>query len=248
MKYRFPLALLLVSQLAMSSMAQQATPPPAWPPSGQQQPAPGPQQEEEVVRITTNLVQVDAVVTDRSGKPVTDLKPEELQILEDGKPQKITNFSFVTAESRTTAAPIGKSVLDDKNAPPVPPVRLRPEQVRRTMALVVDDLGLSFESTYYVRRALKKFLDAQIQPGDLVAIVRTGAGMGALQQFTSDKRLLYAAVERIKWNPLGRGGVGAFAPMSGNETGSSGNANGDLAASSQSGEDVDQLREETFTV
>ena len=74
------------------------------------------------------------------------------------------------------------------------------------MALVVDDLGLSFESAYYVRRALKKFLDQQMQPDDLVAIMRTGGGIGALQQFTSDKRQLYAAVEKVKWNPSGRGG------------------------------------------
>ena len=251
MKYRFPLALLLVSQLAITSVAQQPTTPPAWPPPGQQQPASrSQQQEEEVVRITTNLVQVDAVVTDRSGKPVTDLKPEELQILEDGKPQKITNFTFVTTASGATAGPVGKPAIADKNAAPLPPVHLRPEQVRRTIAVVVDDLGLSFESTYYVRRALKKFLDEQIQPGDLVAIIRTGAGIGALQQFTSDKRMLYAAVERIKWNPLGRGGVGAFAPISSNQTTSIANSGGeDTASSPQSGgEDVDQFREEVLTV
>jgi len=252
MKYRFPLVFVLVPQLAMTSLAQQpAQPaPPATPPStGQQQTATkSQQQEEEVVRITTNLVQVDAVVTDRSGKPVTDLKPEELQILEDGKPQKITNFSFVTAESRTTAGPVGKPAPADKNAAPAPPVLLRPEQVRRTIAVVIDDLGLSFESAYYVRRALKKFVDEQIQTGDLVAIIRTGAGMGALQQFTSDKRMLYAAVERIRWNPLGRGGIGAFAPISSDQSASSRNADGDLASRPQAGEDVDQFREETFTV
>src|SRR6201999_861396 len=101
----------------------------------------------------------------------------------------------------------------DKNAPPAPPVRLRPDQVQRTMALVVDDLGLSFESAVLVRRALKKFVDEQMQPNDLVAIIRTGSGIGALQQFTSDKRQLYAAVERVKWNGLGRSGVSAVMPF-----------------------------------
>jgi hypothetical protein len=46
----------------------------------------------------------------------------------------------------------------------------------------VDDLGLSFQSTHFVRRALKQFVDQQIQAGDLVAIIRTSGGMGALQQ------------------------------------------------------------------
>ena len=86
-------------------------------------------------------------------------------------------------------------------------MRLRPEQVRRTIALVVDDLQLSFESTAYVRRMLKKFVDEQMQPGDLVAIIRTGSGIGALQQFTSDKQQLYAAIERVRWNMRGGAGI-----------------------------------------
>jgi VWFA-related protein len=87
------------------------------------------------------------------------------------------------------------------------------EDVRRTIALVVDDLGLSFESTYYVRRALKKFVDEQMLPGDLVAIIRTSGGMGALQQFTADRRQLYAAIDRVKFYLNGRAGVSAFAPI-----------------------------------
>ncbi|HZM85398.1 MAG TPA: VWA domain-containing protein, partial [Blastocatellia bacterium] len=50
-------------------------------------------------------------------------------------------------------------------------------------------------------------------PGDLVAIIRTGAGMGALQQFTADKRLLYAAIERVRYNLMFGSGLGAFKPM-----------------------------------
>src|SRR6202008_1014034 len=102
-----------------------------------------------------------------------------------------------------------RPVTPDKNAPPLPPVPLRSDLVRRTIAIVVDDLGLSFESTYFVRRALKKFVDEQMQPGDLVAIIRTSGGMGALQQFTIDKRQLYAAIERVKYYPAGRSGISA---------------------------------------
>jgi VWFA-related protein len=210
----FP-AVILIAQLSAASFAQQArTPITEPPPPPRQQPKTQQQKPEDidVVRITTNLVQVDAVVTDKNGKVVTDLKPEEVQILEDGKPQKITHFSYNVIESAAVAPP-AKTANVDKNAPPAPPAALKPEQVRRTMAIVVDDLGLSFESTYYVRRALKKFVDEQMQPGDLVAIVRTSGGMGALQQFTSDKRQLYAAIERVKWYASGRGGVGAFAAI-----------------------------------
>ena len=58
---------------------------------------PPPVSDEDVVRITTNLVQVDAIVTEKNGKPVTDLKPKEIQIFEDGKRQKITHFSHIFA-------------------------------------------------------------------------------------------------------------------------------------------------------
>ena len=160
--------------------------------------------KEEVVRISVTLVQLDAVVTDKQGRLVTDLRSSDFEIYEDGRKQHITNFSFVSTQPEALPAaatePRSKAPL-----PPGPPTRLRPNQVRRTIALVVDDLGLSFESTAAVRDALKKFVDQQMQPGDLVAIIRTGAGMGALQQFTADKRELYAAIERVRWNMVGRG-------------------------------------------
>jgi len=75
------LALPLIVQLTSISIAQKA-------PSTQQN-----LPEEDVVRITTNLVQVDAVVTDKSGRLITDLKPGEVQIYEDGRQQKITHFT-----------------------------------------------------------------------------------------------------------------------------------------------------------
>jgi VWFA-related protein len=169
-------------------------------------------QKDEVVRVTTNLVQVDVVVTDSDGRQVTDLRPEELEVYEDGKRRQLTNFSYVSTERTRDAAqgvqsPAPTSPAD---APKVAPALLQPEQVRRTIALVVDDLGLSFESVGYVRQALRKFVDEQMQPDDLVAIIRTSAGSGAAQQLTSDKRRLYAAIERVRWNPSGRGGDGPF--------------------------------------
>lgn len=208
MKKESFLALALGLQLASVSIAQTTNTSNAKPSSQQR-----PQQEEDVVRITTNLVQVDAVVTDKSGRVITDLKPEEVQILEDGRQQRVTHFSYIVTGADSTGS--AKPIVADKNVPPVP-TRLKPEDIRRTMAIVVDDLGLSFQSTYYVRRALKKFVDEQMQPGDLVAIIRTAGGMGALQQFTADKRQLYAAIDRIKYYLGGRGAVGAFAPIGSN--------------------------------
>ena len=182
------------------------------------------QNPDMVIRITVNLVQVDAVVTDSKDKPVANLKKEDFVILQDGKPQVITNFSYVNAVEgtvRTSAAPKHPSQPKGVAFPPPPPPRsgMLPKQVRRTIALVVDDLGLSFESIARIRGSLKKFVDQEMQPGDLVAVIRTGAGMGALQQFTSDKRILYAAIDKVKYNSLGRVGISTFAPLGSGENG-----------------------------
>jgi VWFA-related protein len=175
-----------------------------------QTPKPTPPPDDDVVKISTTLIQIDVTVTDSKGNVVKDLKPDDFDIYENGQKQKITNLSFVSSVKKQ---PETVKNLNDKTAVPVPPTELKADQIRRTFALVVDDLSLSFESAYQVRRALKKFVDEQMQDGDLVAIIRTGAGIGALQQFTSDKRQLYAAIEKVLWNPLGRGGTGAFAPI-----------------------------------
>lgn len=68
-------------------------------------------------------------------------------------------------------------------------------------------MGLSFENVSWIQQSLKKFINEQMQEGDLVAIVRTGSGIGALQSFTSDRRRLLAAVNKIRWNAHGRSGI-----------------------------------------
>jgi len=213
---------VLLAVLLLNPHVPAQTPAPSAPTS-QDKPATG----DEVVRITTNLIQVDAIVTDKNGNLVTDLKPEDFEIQQDGRTQKITNFSFVSSASVNTkaaaaaATATGEGARVDKSAPPLPPVlekNLRPEGVRRTIALVVDDLGLSLESIHFVRKALRKFVDEQMQPGDLVAVMRTVGGVGRLEQFTTDKRLLYAAIERIKWFPVGRGDDVSSVGMLPNET------------------------------
>ena len=195
----------LICTLLTAIVAQQSTTPTSPPP---QRPT---SDTAEVVRISTNLVQIDAVVTDRRGQHIADLGAEEFEVYEDGNRQQISNFSYISIQPESNALSTEKPKSDDKTPlPPRPPEQLRPEQVRRSIALIVDDLGLSFESTHFVRNALRKFVDEQMQSGDMVAIIRTGAGVGALQQFTTDKRLLHAAIDRLKWNAFGRRGISAF--------------------------------------
>ena len=212
------LSLVLCFQLASNGLAQQPNLPPS-PKPGEQKPAEQQPPEQkppprvtgdvDVVKITTNLVQIDAVVTDRKGNQVTDLRADELEMLENGKPQKITEFSYI--KLARTAATDNKPAETNATPIPEPPKRLRREEVRRTLALIVDDLRMSFDSVRFTKEALKKFLDEQLHPTDLVAIIRTAGGTGALQTFTSDRQQLNTAVEKLKWVPRIGNSAQAFA-------------------------------------
>ncbi|SPE32831.1 conserved hypothetical protein [Candidatus Sulfopaludibacter sp. SbA3] len=83
------------------------------------------------------------------------------------------------------------------------------------MALVVDDQALSFTSLVRVRDSLRKFVQQQMQPGDLVAMIRTGGGVAILEQFTTDPRVLLAAIDLLKWRFNGRTGLIPIRPESG---------------------------------
>src|SRR6266498_1397865 len=134
------LILLLFALLPFTQALSQAQTPS---PSSQKTPA------EDVLRVTTNLVQLDVVVTDKEGNHVTDLHPEDFEIVEDKDKRQITSFSYVTlGPSITVSQPTLPNTGRSKpGTAPIVPAPLRPDQVHRTIALVVDDLGLSFEST-----------------------------------------------------------------------------------------------------
>jgi len=165
------------------------------------------QEPQDVVRISTNLVQIDVVVT-KDGKQVADLKAEDFEIREDGRPQPITNFAFISINSTST-----KPAPGTPSGPTSPaPAPTLPYEVKRTVAIVVDDLGLSFESMANLRQYLRKFVSESLRPNDLVAIIRTGGEVGALQQFTTDPRVLTNAIADLKWNPCSRVGASVLMP------------------------------------
>ena len=168
---------------------------------------------QDVVKITTNLVQIDAVVT-KDGKQVTDLQADDFELFEDGKPQTITNFSYVSnVVANPLATPPAKTDSSKgKTGAPIPPAVARPNDTRRTIALVIDDLGMSFQSIAAARRQARKFISEQLQPNDLVAIIHTSGEVGALQQFTTDRRMLYDAIDHLRWYPCSRAGVYVFPP------------------------------------
>lgn len=149
---------------------------------------------EPVIRISTSLVQIDAIVTDnKTGRLVTDLRATDFEISQDSKRRDTTAFSFVqvteAARKPSTGVP-----------PPASGNGVAPEQVRRTMAIVVDDLSLAFPDLVRVRDAVKGFV-GQLGDGDVAAIVPMSGGMGIYSQFTTDRALLTAAADMIRLNP-----------------------------------------------
>jgi VWFA-related protein len=176
-------------------------------PSPGQRPADAP-----VLRTSAELVRVDVVVVDGNGHAVSGLTAEDFELRQDGEVQTITTLAFVEptrslAEmgGRPTSAGAERAV-QSAGAPAAP-------SVFRTIAIVVDDLGLSFTNLHPTQQALRRFIDEDRQPADLVAIVRTGQSQGGLQQFTRDAARLHAAVDAIRWNPFGRGAIDASPPV-----------------------------------
>ncbi len=167
-----------------------------------QNPAPA---DKPLVRVNVDLVQIELIVTDSKGNHVAGLAPEDFEILESGKPQPITHFSFVSTAGGAASAPDTARLA---KAGALPPARIEPGQATRTMAIVIDDLGLGDQSFAAVHAALENFVDTQIQPGDLAAIITTSGRLGSLQRLTGDRRLLRAAVNSLRSLPNHRPGVG----------------------------------------
>ena len=152
--------------------------------------------EQPTFRAGVRLATVDAVVTDDKSRRVTDLTPADLEVVERGRRQTVRQVVYVrtTGPAGTSTPTTGGLQADGAAATPAPEPARAPEAGRsnlpardatsRVLATVVDDLSLSFRSTVDTRKMLTHFLERDVAPGDLVAILRTSGGDGTLQQFT----------------------------------------------------------------
>ncbi len=196
MKSSFSLLLLLLS--AVFASAQNPS---------KQQPT---EKSDDVIVVTTNLVQVDAVVTDKSGRQVTDLTADDFELLENGRARQIKAFSYIPLTSQRLKEETTPTPKDAKGLPPLTLGAERPERVRRVIAVLIDDFGLSAESVARLRSALEKFVVEQTSPDDLIGVIRASGGPGLMQQFTSNRSQILATIKRIRWYPIGRGRMSAF--------------------------------------
>ncbi|MGH9836276.1 MAG: hypothetical protein ACRD9Y_24905, partial [Blastocatellia bacterium] len=116
------LAVALFASAPAPRFAQQANPPSTNKPPDPPQNPPSAQTNQDVVRINTQLVQVDAVVTDKKGKHVEDLTEADFELLVDGKKQSLTHFSRINLPT-LKREPAEKKKADLKLAPESMPAR-----------------------------------------------------------------------------------------------------------------------------
>ncbi|MEP6706481.1 MAG: VWA domain-containing protein [Pyrinomonadaceae bacterium] len=150
---------------------------------------------DEILRIQSELVQVDAVVMDKNDQVIPDLKLEDFKVYENGKRQDLKFLEFVSVET----GPRTEGTINVAGQPIEPDVarNLSQRDLRRVFAFVIDDLTIPYEDVVNIRKLLNDFVNNKMREGDLVAIVRVAGGRGLLQQFTSDKQLLRRAIDEI---------------------------------------------------
>ncbi|HKF00845.1 MAG TPA: VWA domain-containing protein [Candidatus Sulfotelmatobacter sp.] len=153
------------------------------------------------IKVEVNLVLVPVIVKDSSGEPVSGLKKEDFQLLDNGKPQTISTFSVETAETRASSATsssetkLPEAKTEKATADLSGPVVRKPlELPRRFVALVFDDSHMKVADAMAVHAATEK-LFASLTPTDRVAIYST---QGDIQQdYTGDAAILRKTLANI---------------------------------------------------
>jgi VWFA-related protein len=163
---------------------------------GQAQP-PAPQQPPLTFRAEVNYVEVDARVLDAQGKFVTDLKPEDFEVFEDRRPQKVTAFSLVNIPVERQERPLFAS------KPIEPDVRNNLQGADgRIYLLILDDLHTTALRSQRTKLAARMFIERYIGANDLAAVIHTGGRSDASQDFTNNQRLLLQAVDKFMGRKL----------------------------------------------
>jgi VWFA-related protein len=163
-----------------------------------QEPAPPAKDDEEVVRISSELVQTDVMVFDGSGKFVDGLKPEQFELRVDGKPRQVVFFERIQAgtvnEDAQIAAARGTGLSAASKALGG---AVLPLDRGRTVVFFVDDLHLSASSALQIRKTILRFIDDEIGQNDEAAVISASGQVGFLQQLTDNKIVLRAAAGRL---------------------------------------------------
>ena len=158
------------------------------------------EQAEDVVRISTELVQTDVMVFDKQGHFVNGLRAPDFELRIDGKSLPISFFQLVSTgsaneESQLSAARDSQPGKDN-NAP----VSVEFDR-RRVIFFYVDDLHLAANNLVRARKLLLNYLEKDMRQNDETGITSASGQIGFLQQLTDNKTVLRAAIERLKIRP-----------------------------------------------
>ncbi|HJU93209.1 MAG TPA: VWA domain-containing protein [Pyrinomonadaceae bacterium] len=146
---------------------------------------PKPQDDEDVVKIKSNLVNIDVLVKDKKGKYIPDLKAEDFTISENGIPQKIEFFDGPLTSNTAAAA----ASSEPSTAP------------RNYVSLVLDSQTTDITNLKLVREGAIKYVREQVTDADVVAVLTVTNGLQMVQSFTQDKAKLIAALENFGSTP-----------------------------------------------
>ena len=162
-----------------------------------QEPVQPAQPQPPTFKLRVDYVEVDVVVTDREGNLVKDLKKEDFQVLEDGKAQSISAFTQVDIPVERADRPLYSET------PFEPDVRTNDTPFDgRVYVMVVDDLHTNFGRTQRVKAAARQFVERRLGANDLMAVIHTSGPTDGNQEFTNNKRLLLAAIDKTHGRKL----------------------------------------------
>ena len=113
------------------------------------------------IRVTTHLVLIDAVVTDKQGNPIAGLHPEDFVVEENGKAQKIATFAspVQSASGPATLAPGIYSNRPQYRSPGGP-----------ITVMLLDAINTPFSDQAYARRQMLSFVQDQYKPDQRMAV------------------------------------------------------------------------------
>src|SRR5687767_10173888 len=149
--------------------------------------------QDDVVRVKSNLVNIDVLVKDKKGKYIADLKAEDFTIFENGVQQKVEFFEapLVGVNNRTSTAAKGGVQPDAATALPATAI------TRNYVTLVLDSQSTDVTNLKQVREGMIRYAREQINEGDAVALLRVTNGLQLLQPFTHDKAKLIAVLDGL---------------------------------------------------
>jgi VWFA-related protein len=160
-----------------------------------QQPTAPAEESGLVVRVTTRMVLVDAVVLDKEGHPVKGLKADDFTVTENGIRQRIASFSERDSEGAKAAAP---PILPPHVTTNRPSVTQAIAENGTVAVLLLDGLNTPPQDQIYVKRQMLKFLARQYDPNTRLAVFALTSKLVVLQNFTQDPLLLRAVMDRYQ--------------------------------------------------